>query len=283
MHSYTRRYTGPLQAVIMDLAGTCVDFGSLAPIQAFLQLFRNEGIDVSETEAREPMGGTEKREHIRCLLAMPPRIRSQWLETHGKAPEAADVDRLYEAFLPPLQTAAIAERATLIPGALALQDLLREKGIRLGGVNTGYSRDMVNVMLPGGLADQGGFMPESVVVATEVPAGRPAPPHMSLKNALELGIGAVQACVKVDDTGTGIEEGLNAGMWTVAVVASGNSVGLSEAQFYALPENDREALLARGRQVMARSAAHYVINSIQDLPGVIRDIESRLAAGERPP
>jgi phosphonoacetaldehyde hydrolase len=275
MHSYTRRYTGPLQAVIMDLAGTCVDFGSLAPIQAFLQLFRNEGIDVSETEAREPMG-TEKREHIRSLLAMP-RIRSQWLEAHGKAPEAADVDRLYEAFLP-LQTAAIAERATLIPGALALQDLLREKGIRLG-VNTGYSRDMVNVMLPG-LADQG-FMPESVVVATEVPAGRPAP-HMSLKNALELGIGAVQACVKVDDTGTGIEEGLNAGMWTVAVVASGNSVGLSEAQFYALPENDREALLARGRQVMARSAAHYVIDSIQDLPGVIRDIERRLAAGERP-
>ncbi len=275
MHSYTRRYTGPLQAVIMDLAGTCVDFGSLAPIQAFLQLFRNEGIDVSETEAREPMG-TEKREHIRSLLAMP-RIRSQWLETHGKAPEAVDVDRLYEAFLP-LQTAAIAERATLIPGALALQDLLREKGIRLG-VNTGYSRDMVNVMLPG-LADQG-FMPESVVVATEVPAGRPAP-HMSLKNALELGIGAVQACVKVDDTGTGIEEGLNAGMWTVAVVASGNSVGLSEAQFYALPENDREALLARGRQAMARSAAHYVIDSIQDLPGVIRDIESRLAAGERP-
>jgi phosphonoacetaldehyde hydrolase len=34
--------------------------------------------------------------------------------------------------------------------------------------------------------------------------------------------------------------------------------------------------------VMARSAAHYVIDSIQDLPGVIRDIERRLAAGERP-
>jgi len=252
-----------------------VDFGSLAPIQAFLKLFEGEGIELSEVEAREPMG-TEKREHIRRLLAMP-RIRNQWLGAFGKAPETADVNRLYEAFLP-LQTAAIAERTRLIPGALSLQDLLRERGIKLG-VNTGYSRDMVNVMLPG-LADQG-FAPESVVVATEVPQGRPAP-HMSLKNALELDIDAVQACVKVDDTVTGIEEGLNAGMWTVAVVASGNAVGVSEEQFAALEDAERDALLVRGRQVMVKSAAHYIIDSIKDLPEVIADIERRLSAGDCP-
>ncbi|MEQ9546221.1 MAG: phosphonoacetaldehyde hydrolase [Marinobacter sp.] len=275
MHTYTRRYTGPIQAVIMDLAGTCVDFGSLAPIQAFLQLFEAEGIDLSEAEAREPMG-TEKREHIRRLLAMP-RIRQQWNSAFGKVPEDADVDRLYDAFLP-LQTAAIAERTKLIPGALALQEQLREQGIKLG-VNTGYSRDMVNVMLPGLVAQ--GFEPESVVVATEVPEGRPSP-HMSLKNALELDITAVQGCVKVDDTTTGIEEGLNAGMWAVAVVASGNAVGLSEEQLCALDNAERADILARGYRVMATSAAHYVIDSIADLPDVLVDIDRRLQAGERP-
>lgn len=275
MHTYTRRYTGPLQAVIMDLAGTCVDFGSLAPIQAFLMLFEAEGIDLSEAEAREPMG-TEKREHIRRLLAMP-RIRKQWSSVFGKTPESADVDRLYDAFLP-LQTAAIAERTKLIPGAMTLQSWLREEGIKLG-VNTGYSREMVNVMLPG-LAAQG-FEPESVVVATEVPQGRPAP-HMSLKNAIELGITAVQGCVKVDDTATGIEEGLNAGMWTVAVVASGNAVGLSEEQLAVLNDADRAELLARGHRAMAASAAHYVIDSIADLPNVLAEIGSRLQAGECP-
>ncbi|MGO1659325.1 MAG: phosphonoacetaldehyde hydrolase [Marinobacter sp.] len=275
MHTYTRRYTGPLQAVILDLAGTCVDFGSLAPIQAFLKLFEAEGVDLSEAEAREPMG-TEKREHIRRLLAMP-RIRKQWIGSVGKVPDNADVDRLYEAFLP-LQMAAIAERTKLIPGAMALQDRLRDDGIKLG-VNTGYSRDMVNVMLPGLIAQ--GFEPESVVVATEVPQGRPAP-HMSLKNAIELGITAVQGCVKVDDTTTGIEEGLNAGMWTVAVVASGNAVGLSEEQFYALDEAERADILARGHRFMATSAAHYVIDSIADLPSVLADIGRRLQTNERP-
>jgi phosphonoacetaldehyde hydrolase len=252
-----------------------VDFGSLAPIRAFLKLFEAEGIEVSEAEAREPMG-TEKREHIRCLLAMP-RIHKQWLDAFGRAPDASDVDRLYEAFLP-LQTAAIAERTALIPGASELQYLLREKGIRLG-VNTGYSRDMVNVMLPA-LSDQD-FRPESIVVATEVPRGRPAP-HMSLKNALELGVGAVQACIKVDDTTTGIEEGLNAGMWTVAVAASGNAVGLDQDQFVALGDDQKEAVLANARYMMSKSAAHYVIDSIADLPAVIADIEKRLSAGERP-
>ncbi|SFM70450.1 phosphonoacetaldehyde hydrolase [Marinobacter zhejiangensis] len=275
MYSYTRRYTGPLQAVIMDLAGTCVDFGSLAPIEAFLKLFEAEDIELSEAEAREPMG-TEKREHIRRLLAMP-RISKQWQSRFDKAPDDADIDRLYQAFLP-LQTAAIAERATLIPGALELQALLQEEGVAMG-VNTGYSREMVEVMLPR-LKEQG-FEPASVVVATEVPQGRPAP-HMSLKNAIELGVTAVQACVKVDDTATGIEEGLNAGMWTVAVVASGNAVGLSAEAMAALDEQERIEYLARGYRDMAPSGAHYVIDSIADLPEVLADIDHRLAAGERP-
>ncbi|KKN45520.1 hypothetical protein LCGC14_0682320 [marine sediment metagenome] len=275
MYTYNRRYTGPLQAVIMDLAGTCVDFGSLAPIKAFLELFAGEGIDLSEAEAREPMG-TEKREHIRRLLAIP-RIRDQWVSSFGKEPGNTDIDRLYKTFLP-LQTAAIAERTKLIPGARTLQDFLHERGIKLG-VNTGYSREMVNVMLPS-LVDQG-FQPKSVVVATEVPQGRPAP-HMSLKNAIELGITAVQACVKVDDTATGIEEGLNAGMWTVAVVASGNAVGLSEEQFFALDDDDRDEALQVGRSMMVQSAAHYVIDSIADMEDVLVDIERRLAAGEQP-
>ncbi|HDZ39330.1 MAG TPA: phosphonoacetaldehyde hydrolase [Marinobacter sp.] len=275
MYTYNRRYSGPLQAVIMDLAGTCVDFGSLAPIKAFLELFAGEGIDLSEAEAREPMG-TEKREHIRRLLAIP-RIRDQWVSSFGKEPGNTDIDRLYKTFLP-LQTAAIAERTKLIPGARTLQDFLHERGIKLG-VNTGYSREMVNVMLPS-LVDQG-FQPKSVVVATEVPQGRPAP-HMSLKNAIELGITAVQACVKVDDTATGIEEGLNAGMWTVAVVASGNAVGLSEEQFFALDDDDRDEALQVGRSMMVQSAAHYVIDSIADMEDVLVDIERRLAAGEQP-
>ena len=39
MYHFTRRYIGPVQAIIMDWAGTTVDFGSMAPIRAFQNLF----------------------------------------------------------------------------------------------------------------------------------------------------------------------------------------------------------------------------------------------------
>lgn len=275
MYRYTRRYTGPLQAVILDLAGTCVDFGSLAPIHAFLALFEAEGLTLSEAEARGPMG-TEKREHIRQLLAIP-RVNRSWQERHGRSPEATDVERLYQAFIP-LQTRAIETRAELIPGALALQGYAEAQDIRLG-VNTGYSREMVEVLLPH--LHRQGFKPASVVCATEVPQGRPAP-HMSLRNIMELDATAVQACVKVDDTTTGIEEGLNAGMWAVAVVASGNAVGLSAEMLGALSDIERAHRLAEGARTMARSGAHYVIDSIEELPKILGEINSRLACGHCP-
>lgn len=274
-YSYQRRYTGPLQAVILDLAGTCVDYGSLAPIQAFLRLFDQEGLELSEAEAREPMG-TEKREHIRQLLAMP-RIRKQWQNRHGTLPDDADIERLYQAFVP-LQTDTIAGRAHLIPGALALQAWCESHNVRLG-TNTGYNRDMVNAMQPH--LEVQGFRPQSIVCATEVPQGRPAP-HMSLKNALELEVTAVQACVKVDDTGTGIEEGLNAGMWTVAVTVSGNAIGLDQPDWQALPEPEKARRREQAHAQMARAGAHYIIDSIKDLPETLSAIQHRIRAGETP-
>ncbi|HZJ93531.1 MAG TPA: phosphonoacetaldehyde hydrolase [Thiopseudomonas sp.] len=275
MYRYSRSYVGPVQAVILDLAGTCIDFGSLAPIQAFLKLFMDEDLAITEAEARGPMG-TEKREHIRQLLAMP-RIAQAWSELHDAVPHEGDIERLYQAFLP-LQTAAIAERSELIGGALELQEFAHNHGIRLG-VNTGYSREMFEVMLPA--LERQGFQPQSIVCATEVPQGRPAP-YMSLRGMMELGAQAVQACVKVDDTATGIEEGLNAGMWTVAVAASGNALGLSEEQFFSLSEVERSQRIAVARSKIAQSGAHYVIDSIADLPRVIQCIQEQLQLGARP-
>ena len=44
---YQRSYRGPVQAVIFDWAGTTVDFGSLAPVTAFVRLFAAKGIEIT--------------------------------------------------------------------------------------------------------------------------------------------------------------------------------------------------------------------------------------------
>jgi len=275
MYRYKRRYTGPVQAVIMDLAGTCVDFGSLAPIQAFQALFAEEGVPISITEARAPMG-KEKREHIEALLAMP-RIAQEWLAVKGAKATDSDVDRLYHAFVVH-QVTAIADNHQLISGIDLVMEYCDDMGILIG-VNTGYSREMIQGLLPAMAAQ--GFTPDSVVCASDVPAGRPYP-WMCLTNAQALEVSCVQACVKVDDTAVGIEEGLNAGMWTVAVAVSGNQTGYSEAQWLALSEEERDVQAIVAHQALASSGAHYVIDSIAELPEVLDDITLRLANEERP-
>jgi phosphonoacetaldehyde hydrolase len=45
---YQRSYRGPLKAVILDWAGTTIDFGSFAPVAVFLHLFERHGISISK-------------------------------------------------------------------------------------------------------------------------------------------------------------------------------------------------------------------------------------------
>ena len=55
-----------IRAVLFDWAGTTVDYGSRAPTQVFLEIFRGRGIAITEAEARGPMG-MGKRDHIRMV------------------------------------------------------------------------------------------------------------------------------------------------------------------------------------------------------------------------
>ena len=274
-YRFERRYQGTVKAVICDWAGTTVDFGSRAPIMAFMSLFNNHGIQVTEAQAREPMG-TEKSVHIRMMLAMP-EIQEKWQAVKGAPSTEDDVMALYDEFLP-IQLETIRLTGELIPGWAETVAELRNQGIKLGG-NTGYNTQMYAVVAE--VAREAGYEADVNVCATEVSKGRPYP-YMSQAVMEKLEILEAQACIKVDDTETGIEEGLNAGMWTVAVAVSGNANGLSLEQWQALSQDEQEAIAAKARHKMALSGAHYVIDSVADLGDVVDDINARLAAGDRP-
>lgn len=270
-----RSYRGPVKAVICDWAGTIIDFGSRAPIIAFIELFRSHGIEASEAQAREPMG-TEKRVHIQQMLAMP-EIAQQWKANKGAEPTEADVQMLYDEFLP-LQLSSIQACGELIPGWLQTTEQLRSQNIKLGG-NTGYNETMYQEVAK--VAAQQGYKADINVCATEVSKGRPFP-YMSQAVMEKLEILEAQSCVKVDDTATGIEEGLNAGMWTVAVALSGNANGLSLEQWQQLSTTEKNQISEQARKTMTDSGAHYVIDSVADLPAVIDDINANLSSGIQP-
>ena len=70
------------QLVIFDWAGTTVDYGCFAPVNAFALAFQKFGVTPTVEEIRAPMGML-KRDHIRTMLRME-RIARAWEETHGR-------------------------------------------------------------------------------------------------------------------------------------------------------------------------------------------------------
>ena len=270
-------YTNPckLQAAILDWAGTVVDFGSFAPTQIFVEAFAEFDVHVSIEEARGPMG-MGKWDHIRTLCDQP-QISERYKKVFGRAPTDADVTAIYERFMP-LQIEKIAEHSALIPGALQTIAALREQGLKIGSCS-GYPAQVMAKVVE--LAATNGYIADHVVATDEVPNGLPWPAQ-ALANVIALGINDVGACVKVDDTTPGILEGRRAGMWTVALVFSGNALGLTYAQYQAL---NAQTLIAERQRIHAlfqSARPHYLIDTITDLPQVIADINQRLSNGEMP-
>lgn len=272
---FRRAYRGPLRAVILDWAGTTTDYGSQAPAMVFVATFQQQGVTITLDEARGPMG-TAKKDHIRQLTQVA-AIAERWQAAHGHRPTEADVEAMYQAFIP-MQLAALPKYAQLIPGTRETVADFRRRGLKVGS-NTGYNREMVEILLREAKAQ--GYEPDSTVAASEVPAGRPAP-WMALKNAMELGVYPVEAIVKVDDTPPGIEEGLNAGMWTIGLAKTGNGIGLNEAELTQLAPAELARRLAQAQQQLAQSGAHYVVDGIGEVPAVLDDIQARLRQGEKP-
>lgn len=272
---FRRTYRGPLRAAILDWAGTTLDYGCCAPAVVFMEVFKRRGVEISAEEARAPMGA-EKRQHILEITQMA-RVASAWTSQHGSAPADADVDGLYAEFVP-MQVDCLKDYADLIPGTLAAVDDMRGRGMKIGS-SSGYSREMMDALIP--LAAQRGYTADSVVSASEVPKGRPAP-WMALKSAEQMNVYPVEAIVKIGDTAPDVGEGLNAGMWTIGLAATGNEMGLSASDAAALDDATRERRLGIAYDRLAKAGAHYVVDGIGDVPPILNAINARLASGERP-
>ncbi|PCI23906.1 MAG: hypothetical protein COB67_12360 [SAR324 cluster bacterium] len=106
---------------------------------------------------------------------------------------------------------------------------------------------------------------------------------MLYRNLELLDVGPIHSVIKVDDTISGIREGFAAGCWTVGVARYSNYMDMdSMEQAEAMSEQEIQVRLQKTRQILKDSGAHYVVDSITDLPGVIEQINERLKKGECP-
>jgi phosphonoacetaldehyde hydrolase len=265
-----------LQAVVFDWAGTVVDHGSRAPVAALQEVFEKAGVPVSVEEVRISMG-IAKRDHIRSILELA-RVADEWESQRGAAPREEDVDALYAAFLPK-QLECLGSFSSVIAGVPLTAEGLRSRGVRIGST-TGYTRPMLDFLVE--RAREQGFEPDCAVCPQDVPGGGRPAPWMCYLNAIRLEVSPLWSMLKIGDTPSDIEEGLNAGMWTIGVTRTGNEAGLTEAEWKLAGAKDRSEVIARAKKRLEDQGAHYLVESAGECLDVIDEIAGRISSGERP-
>ena len=172
-----------ISALILDWAGTTVDFGSFAPTQIFVEAFRQAfDIEITLEEARVPMG-LGKWQHIEALGKLP-AVDSRWQTKFGRAMTAADIDAIYAAFMP-LQIAKVVDFSAPIAGVVDTIAALRAKGLKIGSCS-GYPRPVMEKLVPAAAAQ--GYAPDHWVATDDLAAGGRPGPWMALQNVIALGI-----------------------------------------------------------------------------------------------
>lgn len=257
---------GKISCVIMDWAGTAVDFGCFAPLNAFLRVFGEQGIGITYCQAREPMG-LLKIEHIKAILRMP-EVSAKFQAAHRRDWNSEDVNRMYQSFEKHL-FASLQDFTTPIPGVIETMGQLRSEGIRIGST-TGYTAAMMDIVRPG--AATKGYEVDCLITPDHLPAGRPAP-YMIYQNMINLAVPSVDEVVKVGDTTADIREGLNAKVYSVGVITGSNELGLTEEEYTAMPSDELAVLKQAVRERMLAAGANAVLDNIRELPELIGKLE----------
>ena len=248
-----------IKAVIFDWAGTTIDYGCFAPIKGFIGGFKSIGVEITSKMAREPMG-LSKIDHTRAIASMLSKPISE-----------KQILNAYKAFEKILFT-DIKKYCDVKDFVNETVNILREKEIKIGST-TGYTSAMMELVIP--KAAEQGYSPDFCITPDQTVKGRPYP-YMIWNNFMQFGITDPREAVKVGDTVADIEEGKSAGCWTVGIIMGSSELGLSREEVKALSEQELNDRKTSARASYYKASADYIIEDMDELLGVIADIDRRL-------
>ncbi len=264
-----------VKGVIFDWAGTIVDYGCMAPVFAFVDVFRQRNIHITIEEARQPMG-LAKKEHVRAITEFE-SVKNQWHKLFGSYPDTKDINNIYTDLEPGLAS-IVANYSFPVPGLFELIENLKYRGIKIG-TTTGYVASMMENVIP--VAKVHGFEPDCIVNSSDVKEGRPKP-WMIYLNALKMDIYPLSSLIKIGDTVADIEEGLNAGLWTIGVTKSGNEVGYSLDELHSIEKELLDSKIKKAELKLLNAGAHFVCDGVWDCLPVINVIDNLIKKGVKP-
>ena len=93
-----------------------------------------------------------------------------------------------------------------------------------------------------------------------------------MRNAQLLGVYPPASCVKIGDTVSDIEEGKNAGMWTIGLTRTGNLIGLDAASWDQLSESEQQARLKKAEEIMRNVERTLSLKTFNECDSILAQI-----------
>ncbi|TVP62152.1 MAG: beta-phosphoglucomutase [Nodularia sp. (in: Bacteria)] len=188
-------HTSNIRGVIFDLDGVLTDTAEYH-YQAWQKLADEEGIEFNRQD-NEALRGISRRASLMLMIKNKKYSEAQIQEMLER--KNGYYVELIENITP----------KDVLPGAIALLDELREKGMRIAIGSASKNAQMVVERL--GIADQVDAIADGYSVQQPKPA-----PDLFLYAAEQLGVPPAQ-CVVFEDAAAGVEAALAAGMWAVGL------------------------------------------------------------------
>jgi len=270
----TRTNRKKIQLAVFDVGGTIIDAGCKAPAITFKKVFDQYKFDTNMSNIRKHMGIC-KKEHIRRLLLDGNRDRIN--EDYDYNELSKLIDRMYYSF-EEHEYIALEEYGKPITGTIEVLSRLGNESISVG-LCTGFNRNILNKILQ--LNPVINQLITTCVANNEVSLGRPSP-FMVYQNMMNTRVTDYECVVKVDDTVSGILEGVNAGCWTIGVSKYGNSMGMDEEEIIKLKKIDPEEYHRRHNKAileLKQAGANMVVDEIRSVPQAINKINDLLFYG----
>ena len=233
-----------IELVVFDLAGTTVDdtiHGLPLVTVAMTEAFASRGIKISPDQVNK-YRGMDKKQAVRCLLkeSQEMQLNNCDSDKYKNVNDNTLLDDMFKDFKTSLNSHLININKE-IPDTTEIFHWLKSRGIKIA-VGSGFPHDVVLA-----LVEKLGWKNLVQYVSSAEQEGHSRPHPSLIHSAMKYcSVTENRNVLKVGDTVMDIEEGKNAGCWTVAVLTG-----------------------TQTESTLKQSNPDYIINSVADLSQVL--------------
>ena len=262
-----------IKGCIFDLSGTVVDRYSLTSFLSLKKIFYNKGIYLTNNIIFKNIE-LNKKDHIRNILY---NINiSQNLEKNYHKINEEDVISIVNDFNK-LQTEYSEKMIDILPETKNCIHTLQSNEVQIG-CTTSFNYENMDIIRT--KLNRNNIYFNSYVSSSCLNKPTRPNPYMIYKNMELLNISNPKNIIKLDNTTTGIQEGINANCITIGVAKWSvymKMLTLDDAYYFHhdLHKGEMDKKLIHCREILKKAGADFVIDSLNELAPIIEKINNK--------